>query len=323
MRDVLYPSKMLLSCPSKHFLKDSPIMDSILAVDLTFKEFLFFKLLLQGYFNYIFLPSKRETKFSSLISLRVDPVLEQFSCRNRSKYLQRLHQEGLIVKEHTRGAISFYITEHYLAIYFFFLSISPKVAGENFELLKEKVGEIMRKRPNYQDAEEILNACIERDSAEEAPPRKPLGEESADKKRKLLLKKPKAQEQKESNWINSIKSALKLKSLSYGAEYSTENLSKNSRVALLRAMPEDDKLFKEKAEFAADAFVHWTTDSGRKCISINAFSNKISSWIIDGYSGNKKGKSAGAVWNADRENIRKRNEEHRKRKLQEWGEPKK
>ena len=299
----------ILSFPSNYFLKESPLMDNLLNADITLKEFLFFKLLLQKYAQYVFLPSKRETEFNSFISLPIDSTLKGFSCKSRSRYLYKLDKEGLIVRAHSRGNISFYITEHYLALYFFFLQLSPKVAEKNFDVLKEKVGEIMRKRPNYEDTEAILKACVNLDSNMEVADNSSSKETAVDKKGKKILRKPKSKELKEDQWLRAVKRAFKEKALSYDKKCAEEALSKTNANLIQKSRPEDVNTFKEKADFAADAFMQYFIKEGDAVASINRFAARFSSWMHNGFKPKAEGGGKNALTtDAERQRNKERYE---------------
>lgn len=247
--------------------------------------------LLHNYIRQIMLHGNRSLNFGEAISIpSSSPFLKQIEKSIRSRCLHYLVDSGFIFKIETRGSFLYFITEHYLALYVFFISKSTKVLEDNFFSLKEKVEEIMRKRPNYENTEEILNACIDIEEAEEK-------EEKSTKR--LALKKPKKEELAKQLWIKTVKSSFKTKALIHGRTLSGDMLSKINKGIVLKHLPESQEAFVEKADAAAEAYMLWLVDKETKVAVLNSFASNFASWMIDGYQGKKKAKGKYAVKTAE------------------------
>ena len=288
--DKLTPYKAL----SKHscfFLKVNPVLDIIIFEKISLKEVLLFNFLLQKYFHYLNFPSNQLLPFNEYISVSTDSYfISSIPLKSRSSYLTTLQDKGFLGRGTSRGRISYYITEHYMALYIFFISQPQKVLEKNFDALKEKVGEIMRKRPNYEDTESILKACVNLDSNVEVADNSSSKETAVDnKKGKKILRKPKSKELKEDQWLKAVKRALKEKALSYDKKCAEEALSKTNASLIQKSRPDDTSTFKEKADFAADAFMQYLIKEGDAIASINRFAARFSSWMHNGFKPKAEG----------------------------------
>lgn len=286
------PYKALSTTPSCYYLKLSPTLDLLLSSRTNIKAFPFLHYLLHHYIYFLMLQSNQMLPFNSFIPLLSESsTLCIFSRSSRSKYLASLVTGGFIVKAESRGTITYYITEHYMALYIFFISQPQKVLEQNFNVLKGKVGEIMRKRPNYEDTEAILKACVNLASNVEVADNSAGKESAVDKKGKKILRKPKSKELKEATWLRHVKASFKEKALIHGLTDAGDNLKATNKELVQKHMPDDSKTFKEKADFAADAFMQYLLSVGKKVAGINQFASNFASWMHDGF----KAKATGGI----------------------------
>ena len=297
---------------SKNFLRVSDYFEAILSLNLGacyggVSTLLF--VLLKNYIKTAYLSP--EMCFSEAIFINnKDAILKSLSKQKRHCLLSILIREGFICKSSTcRTGFNYCFTEHYLALYFFFLQLSPKVAEKNFDVLKEKVGEIMRKRPNYEDTEAILKACVNLDSNVEVADNSAGKESAVGKKGKKILRKPKSKELKEDQWLRAVKRAFKEKALSYDKKCAEEALSKTNANLIQKSRPEDVNTFKEKADFAADAFMQYFIKEGDAVASINRFAARFSSWMHNGFKPKAEGGGKNALTtDAERQRNKERYE---------------
>lgn len=312
LRKNLTPFKAISSINSSSFLRFSLAFDAILDIKLPHYYVLFLYHLLHNYISYFILPSNHNIAFNSFIKIPSNSsVLQRIKRPLRCKIINFLIEQGFIVKASfmQKGKITYYITEHFLATYFFFLQLPPKVAEEKFSILEKGVGEIMRKRPNYEDTEAILKACVNLDSNVEVADNSAGKESAVGKKGKKILRKPKSKELKEDQWLRAVKRAFKEKALSYDKKCAEEALSKTNANLIQKSRPEDVNTFKEKADFAADAFMQYFIKEGDAVASINRFAARFSSWMHNGFKPKAEGGGKNALTtDAERQRNKERYE---------------